>query len=105
MLELCNLPRPLFDSLEVLPQRLEVVDTGDQRTVFLNGYVAARYCCDDKVAERVLLTQLAEVLPLPDLQIAAAFQIHPVTLSRFRATARTGGTAALVPSKSRLGPN
>jgi len=71
----------------------------------LNGYVAARYCCDDKVAERVLLTQLAEVLPLPDLQIATVFQIHPVTLSRFRATARTGGTAALVPSKSGLGPN
>ena len=77
-------------NLEVLPQRLEVVDTGDQRTVFLNGYAAARYACEDKVAERVLLTQLAEVLPLPDLQIAAAFQIHPVTLSRFRAMARTG---------------
>src|SRR5262249_21367325 len=36
-------------NLEVLPQRLEVVDTGDQRTVFLNGYAAARYACEDKV--------------------------------------------------------
>lgn len=89
-----------LDDLRVLPQRLEVVDAGDQRTVFLNGHAAARYSCDDKVAERVLITQLAEVVPLPDRQIAAAFQIHPVTLSRFRAMARTGGTAALVPAKS-----
>jgi hypothetical protein len=89
-----------LDNLGVLPQRLEVVDAGDQRTVFLNGHAAARYGCDDKVAERVLLTQLAEVVPLSDRQIAAAFQIHPVTLSRFRAMARSGGAAALVPSRS-----
>lgn len=89
-----------LDNLGVLPQRLEVVDAGDQRTVFLNGHAAARYACDDKVAERVLLTQLAEVVPLPDRQIAAAFQIHPVTLCRFRAMARSGGAAALVPSRS-----
>lgn len=89
-----------LENLGVLPQRLEVVDAGDQRTVFLNGHAAARYACDDKVAERVLLTQLAAVVPLPDRQIAAVFQIHPVTLSRFRAMARSGGTAALVPSRS-----
>ena len=87
-----------LDNLGMLPQRLEVVDTGDQRTVFLNGYVAARYSCDDKLAERVLLTQLAAVVPLPDRQIAAAFGIHPVTLSRLRGIARRGGAAALVPS-------
>lgn len=38
---------------------------GDQRTGFLNGHAVARYSCDDKVAERVLLTQLAEVVPYP----------------------------------------
>lgn len=89
-----------LDNLGIFPQRLEVVAAGDHRTVFLNGYAAARYGCDDKVAERVLLTQLAEVVPLPDRQIAAAFQIHPVTLSRFRAMARRGGAAALVPLRS-----
>src|SRR5215510_6462744 len=89
-----------LDNLGTLPQRLEVIDAGDQRTVFLNGHVAARYSCEDKIAERVLLTQLAEVVPLPDRQIAAAFQIHPVTLCRFRAMARSGGAAALVPSRS-----
>jgi hypothetical protein len=89
-----------LENLGVPPQRLEVVDVGDQRTVFLNGYAVAHYGCDDKVAERVLLTQLAAVVPLPDRQIAAAFQIHPVTLSRFRAMARSGGAAALVPSPS-----
>src|ERR1700752_2692973 len=89
-----------LQNLGPLPQRLEVVDSGNQRTIFLNGYAAARYSCDDKVTERVLLTQLAEVVPLPDRQIAAAFQIHPVTLSRFRATVRNAGTAALVPSQT-----
>src|SRR4030095_11828848 len=90
-----------LDNLGVLPQRLEVVDAGDQRTVFLNGHAAARYGGDDTVADRVLLTQLAEVVPLSDRQIAAAFQIHPVTLSRFRAMARSGGAAARGPSRAR----
>ena len=76
------------------------MDAGDQRTVFLNGHAAARYDCDDKVAERVWITQLAEVVPVPDRQIALTFQIHPVTLSPFRALVRSGGTAALVPSKT-----
>ena len=93
-------PAAVLDNLGSLTQRLEVMDAGDRRTVFLNGYPAARYACDDKAAERVLITQLAEVLPLPDRQIAATFQIHPVTLSRFRSLARSGGAAALVPRKS-----
>jgi hypothetical protein len=38
----------VLENLGVLPQRLEVVDAGDQRTVFLNGHAAARYGCDDK---------------------------------------------------------
>jgi hypothetical protein len=95
-----QLSTPTLDKLGVLAQRLEVVDAGDHRTVFLNGHPAARYCCDDKAAERVLITQLAEVVPLSGRLIAAAFQIHPVTLSRLRAVARTAGTAALVPAKS-----
>ena len=31
-----------LENLGVLPHRLEVVDAGDQRTVFLNGHAAAR---------------------------------------------------------------
>lgn len=91
---------PTLDSLGVLAQRLEVVDAGDHRTVFLNGHAAARYRCDDKATERVLITQLAEVVPLSGRLIAAAFQIHPVTLSRLRGVARTAGAAALLPAKS-----
>lgn len=91
---------PTLDHLGVLAQRLEVVDADDHRTVFLNGHPAARYRCDDKAAERVLITQLAEVVPLSGRLIAAAFQIHPVTLSRLRGVARTAGTAALLPAKS-----
>lgn len=86
--------------LPSLPQRLEVIDADDHRLVFVNGFAVGRYACSDTAAERVLLTQLAEVLPLPDRQIAAAFQIHYVTLSRLRALARKGGASALVPRKS-----
>jgi hypothetical protein len=39
------------------------------------------------------------VLPLPDRQLAAAFGLHPVTLSRFRQQARPGGAAALMPAR------
>jgi hypothetical protein len=91
----------LFD-ITPFVQRLEVIDAGDQRLVFLNGHLADRYPCADKGTERIVVTQLAEVLTLPDRQIAAAFQLHPVSLSRFRALARKGGAAALVPLK--MGP-
>ena len=80
--------------------RLEVVAVDDQRSVFLNGHLVARYPCDDKGTERVLVTQLAEVLTLPDAQIASAFDLHPVTLSRFRSQARHGGAAALMPRRT-----
>ncbi len=89
----------LSDIAPLVP-RLEVIDADDRRSIFLNGHLVARYRCDDKATERVLVTQLAEVLPLPDRQIAAAFGLHPVTLSRFRASFRKGGAAALVPLKT-----
>jgi hypothetical protein len=85
--------------LAPLSPRLEVLDADDQRCIFLNGYLTARYPCDDKTTERVLVTQLAEVLTLPDRQIAAAFGLHPVTVSRFRGLVRQGGAAALLPLK------
>jgi transposase len=88
----------LFDFTPLFP-RLEVVDADDQRNIFLNGHLAGRYSCDDKGTERVLVTQLAEVLSLPDRQIAAAFNLHPVTVSRLLGLVREGGAAALLPSK------
>ena len=48
-----------------------------------DGHLASRYSCQDKGTERVVVTQLAEVLSLPDRQIAAAFDLHPVSVSRF----------------------
>jgi len=89
-----------LDSLHPLTQRLEVLDPDDHRSIFLNGYLVSRYLCDHKTTERVIVTQLAEVLALPDHQIAAAFQLHPVTVSRFRGLARQGGGAALLPLKT-----
>lgn len=91
---------PTLEPLSPLPPRLEVVDTGDHRSIFLNGHLTARYVCDDKGTERVLVTQLAEVLTLPDRQIAATFGLHPVTLSRFRGQARSGGATSLLPRKT-----
>jgi transposase len=88
----------LFDFTPLFP-RLEVVDADDQRNIFLNGHLAGRYPCDDKGTERVLVTQLAEVLSLPDRQIAAAFNLHPVTVSRLLGLVREGGSAALLPLK------
>ena len=90
----------LLEHLGPLTQRLEVISVDDHRSIFLNGHLAARYACDDKGTERVLVTQLAEVLPLPDRQIAAAFRLHPVTVSRLRGLVRSGGAAALLPLKT-----
>jgi transposase len=80
--------------------RLEVIDVQDHRHLFLNGHLAARYACDEKGTERVLATQLAGVLSLADKEIASAFGIHPVSLSRLRSQARDGGSAALMPRKT-----
>jgi hypothetical protein len=91
---------PLPLPIGPLTPRLEVVPVDDQRSVFLNGHLVARYPCDDKGTERVLVTQLAEVLALPDTQIATAFGFHAVTLSRFRSQARHGGATALMPRKT-----
>ena len=93
-----NTPTQL--SLAAATPRLEVVNAQDQRSVFVNGHLVARYACDEKGTERVLATQLAEVLPISDGEIASAFGLHPVTLSRYRGQARDGGAAALMPRKT-----
>ena len=81
------MPAPALNPPGLVPltPRLEVIDADDWRSIFLNGHLTARSLCDDKATERVLVTQLCEVLTLADRQIAAAFGLHPVTLSRFRA--------------------
>lgn len=80
--------------------RLEVIEADDHRHVFVNGHLLSRHRCDDKGVERVLVTQLAEALPLGGHQIAECFGMHPVTLSRFRSQMREQGSAALIPRKS-----
>ncbi|MGH8533773.1 MAG: putative transposase [Gammaproteobacteria bacterium] len=80
--------------------RLDVLTVGDHRTVFLNGHLIARFPCGDRGTERVVVTQLAEVLPLADRAIATAFDLHPVTLSRFRGQLHHGGAAALMPRRT-----
>lgn len=96
-------PGHMAANLELnLPQtaRLEVVEAGEQRRVFVNGYLVAGYPCQDKATERILVTQFAEVLPLRDQEIAAVFGLHAVSLSRFRSQLRTGGVRALLPRRS-----
>lgn len=87
-------------SLVPVTPRLEVIDVQDQRSVFVNGHLVARFACDEKGIERVLATQLAEVLPISDRDIASAFGLHAVSLSRFRGQARDGGASALMPRKT-----
>jgi len=93
-------PLPADERLAPAVPRLEVIEAEDYRVVFVNGHVISRYACDDKGIERVVVTQLAEVLALPDHVIAAGFHMHPVTLSRFRGQLRSGGSAALIPRKT-----
>jgi transposase len=80
--------------------RLEVIDLDDFRLVYVNGQMVGYYACDDKGVERVLVTQLAEALTIDARDIAQAFGMHAVTLSRFRGQMRTGGSTALMPRKS-----
>jgi len=97
---LANAPAQQRLSITPASVRLEVTDVQDHRSVFLNGHAVARYACDDKGTERIIATQLAEVLSLSDRRIAAAFGLHAVTLSRYAAQVRSGGAAALMPRKS-----
>ena len=90
---------PTLAALGPRTPRLEVLAAGADRTVFLNGHLIARFACGDRGTERVIVTQLADVLPLPDRDIAAAFELHPVTLSRFRGQVQHGGVAALMPRR------
>jgi hypothetical protein len=87
-------------TLAPLTPRLDVIDVQDHRSVFLNGHLTARYACDDKGTERIIATQLADVLSLSDRRIAAAFGLHAVTLSRYAGQVRRGGAAALMPRKT-----
>jgi len=79
--------------------RLEVIDVGEQRAVHVGGHPVACYRHDDVGAERVVATQLAETLPLEGRDIAAAFGIHPVSLSRLRGQFRAAGAQALMPRR------
>ena len=92
-------PAPTLALVPLTP-RLDVVGAGDHRTIFLNGHLIARFACGDRGTERVVVTQLAEVLPLADRHIARAFDLHPVTLSRFRGQLHQGGAAALMPRRT-----
>lgn len=84
----------------LIAPRLEVVDVEDHRNVFLGGHLTARYACDDRGTERIIATQLAEVLSLSDKRIAEAFGMHAVTLSRYASQVRGGGAAALMPRRT-----
>ena len=82
--------------------RLEVTQVEEHRVVHVNGHQAACYACEDRGTERVILTQLAEALPIKDRDIAKSFGLQPVSLRRVKAQAREAGAAALMPK--RLGP-
>lgn len=82
------------------PPRLELLEADDYRVIMLNGHRIAQYRRDDRGTERIMVTQLAEVLQLEDRQIAGVFGMHAVSLSRLRRLARSGGAPALMPSRT-----
>jgi len=79
--------------------RLDVIDVGDHRAIQVGGHAVACYRRDDVTSERVIATQLAETLALDACEIAAAFGMHPVTLSRLRGQFRAAGAQALISRK------
>jgi transposase len=91
-------PSPLIPGSETVPH-LEVIDVGDHRTVQISGHPVGCYRRDDVGSERLLATQLAETLTLDAVEIAAAFGMHSVTLSRLRGQFRASGSHALMPRK------
>jgi hypothetical protein len=82
------------------PPRLEVSEVADQRLVHVGGHLVAYYRSDDIGTERVVATQLAETLPIDGCEIAAAFGMHPVTLSRLRGRFRASGAQGLMPRRT-----
>jgi len=81
------------------PPRLEVTDLDGHRVVHLNGHRVALYRREDRLAERVIVTQLVEASGLQAKQVAEIFGRHFVTVSRWRALARAAGVQALVPER------
>ena len=81
------------------PPRLEVTDIGEHRVVHLNGHRIALYPREDRLTERVIVTQLVEVSGLHANRVAEIFERHFVTVSRWRGLVRAAGALALVPER------
>lgn len=81
------------------PPRFEVGEVADRRVVHVGGHLVACYRSDDLASERMVATQLAETLPVEAGEIAAAFGMHPVTLSRLRGRFRASGAQGLMPHR------
>ena len=81
------------------PPRFEVSEVADHRVVHVGGHLIACYRRDDLASERLIATQLAETLPVDACEIAAAFGMHPVSLSRLRGQFRASGAQALMPRR------
>jgi hypothetical protein len=81
------------------PARFEVSEVADHRVVHVSGHLIACYRRDDLASERLIATQLAETLPVGASEIAAAFGMHPVSLSRLRGQFRASGAQALMPRR------
>ena len=79
--------------------RFEVSEVADQRVVHVGGHLVACYRRDDLASERMVATQLAETLRIHACEIAAAFGMHPVTLSRLRGQFRASGAQGLMPKQ------
>ena len=87
------------DANRTPPPRFEVSEVADQRVVHVGGHLVACYRRDDLACERLIATQLAETLPIDACEIAAAFGMHPVSLSRLRGQFRASGAQALMPRR------
>jgi transposase len=82
-----------------LASRVELVEFDGYRRVYLNGHLVSHYRADDRVTDRIVVTQLAEVTKVSNDELAAMFGMHTTSLSRWRSAARRSGGDGLVPQK------
>lgn len=75
-------------------------DEGDLRVVFTHHLPLLQYPRGDRVLERVAMAELVETGSATIQEVADAFGVHRMTVTRCRTLLRQGGAAALLDGKS-----
>lgn len=97
MADLFELP---FDPRHFINEHAWFRDEGDLRVVFTHHLPLLQYPRTDRVMERLAMAELVETGSATMKEVADAFEVHRMTVSRCTRLLREGGTAALFDGKS-----